>query len=239
MQNILHEIPRPNKRFLQTIQNVEVHDHVCLLYRDSQEGLASAAAFIEAGLRKHDQCIYISDDNTPEAVLQALEHAGITTENMLETEQLVLGTKDGSYLENGSFSPDTTIKVFAEASHQATSKGFRAVRGCAEMTWQLADDSHTETEHLLEYEARINDELFPKHQVVGMCQFNMNRFGAAAIREIIYTHPVVIIGGLMCENIYYKPPGMHRVNSGNDLAELEVKKMVNDVYRFAERRYGF
>ncbi len=215
-----------------------MHDHVCLLYRDSHEGLASAVAFIEAGLRDHDQCIYITDDNPPEDVLQALERSGVDIEYSLQSEQLVLGTKDGSYLESGTFKPNAAIKLFQEASRQATSNGFRAVRGCAEMTWQL-NSSHTETEHLLDYESRLNEELFRDHQVVGMCQFNINRFGAAAIREIIYTHPIVIIGGLMCENIYYKPPGTYRPNTSDEIAEWEVKNIVQDIYKFSENRYGF
>ena len=238
MQDILQEIPRPNKRFLQTVQNVAIHDHVCLLYRDSQEGLASAAAFIESGLRNHDQCIYISDDNSPEEVLGALERHGIDAESDLRSGQLILGTKDESYVENGSFSPDAAINMFAEASYEATSKGFRAVRGCAEMTWQL-NTEHAETDQLLEYETRLNNELFPEHQVLGMCQFNINRFSAAAIREIIYTHPIVIIGGLMCENIYYKPPQTYRINNRAEIAEWEVKNMVKDIHSFAESRYGF
>ena len=236
MQEVLHDLPRPNKQLLDTIRDISLHEHVCLLYRDKDEGLASAGAFIQAGLEQNDQCVYVADDNAVADVVKALTQRGINVDAALETQQLIIGTKQETYLLDGYFDPDQAIAFFAQASREAQSSRFRAVRGCAEMTWQLGGEPGTD--RLLEYESKMNSELFPNNNVLGVCQFNLSSFSPWIIREVIYTHPVVIVGGLVCVNLYYKSPGVYRPRVSSENAELDIKRMLKEIFAFAKIRYN-
>ncbi|MBW3537897.1 MEDS domain-containing protein [Candidatus Parcubacteria bacterium] len=223
-------IPRPNDRSIQTVANTRLHDHICLIYRDKQEALVTASAFIKAGLEQNDQCVYVADDNSTEDVNEALKQVGIKTKSVQGNSQLITATKQNSYLIDGVFDPDKSIGFFADASKQAEANGYRAVRGAAEMSWQLGGSPGSE--RLLEYESKMNRELFPKYKAVGLCQYSAERFSPEILREVIYTHPVVIIGGLVCKNFYYKPPEEYTPSNENGAAEKEVSRMLTNIFEF-------
>lgn len=234
MFDALEKIPRPSDRFRTTLRELSLHEHICLLYRDQEEGLLSACEFVQHGLEQGDQCVYVADDNTSEEVTAMLSMRGVDTERAISSGQLIIVTKQESYLKEGSFDPDTTINFFAAAADDALKANYRGVRGAAEMTWQLGGDPGTE--RLLEYESKMNDQLFPKHSVLGMCQFNVRRFSPEMLKEILFTHPVVVVGGLVCQNLYYTPPGEYHPRPSIN-AEYEVKEMIKNIFDLARMRF--
>jgi hypothetical protein len=64
------------------------------------------------------------------------------------------------------------------------------------MEWAL--EGQQCLDDLVEYEARLN--------MVGFCVYDLAKFGAGTIVDIIRTHPVVMIGGTFHQNPYYVPP---------------------------------
>ena len=58
---------------------------------------------------------------------------------------------------------------------------------------------------IIEYETRLNHVL-PKYDDVVVCSYDLTRFSAAVVMDILRTHPRVIIGGILRENPYYVPP---------------------------------
>jgi hypothetical protein len=224
------------ERLLETIEQAQIHDHLCLLYRNQTEELTAAVAFMAAGLEARDMCVYVANDNSVSQVAKAMERAGIDVTAAVKRKQLVLATKKESYLRNGRFEPDEAINFFADTADKAQAEGWRALRGNAEMTWQLGGDPGTG--RLTEYEAKMNRKLFPAHEVMGLCQYNMKRFSPATIRDVLYTHPRVIIGNLVCKNFYYKPPEEFLARNDESwadddaIAELEVPRMLDNIYQF-------
>lgn len=219
------------ERLLETIEEAQVHDHLCLLYRNQTEELRAALAFIAAGLRLHDLCVYVADDNSVSSVVKAMKRAGIAVDAAVKRKQLVFATKQESYLQKGRFDPNEAIDFFAKTADIAQQDGWHALRGDAEMTWQLGGDPGAD--RLIEYESKMNSDLFPAHEVMGLCQFNMMRFSPATIRDVLYTHPRVIVGNVVCKNFYYKPPEEF-VAQDDDRATLEVARMVDNILRFEQ-----
>jgi hypothetical protein len=54
----------------------------------------------------------------------------------------------------------------------------------------------------VEYEARLNG-LLSKHDDPVVCNFDSSKFGASVAQDIMRTHPLVIIGGLLRENAFF------------------------------------
>jgi hypothetical protein len=58
---------------------------------------------------------------------------------------------------------------------------------------------------IVEYETRLNHVL-PKYDDVVVCTYDITRFSASVVMDILRTHPRVIIGGFLQENPFYVPP---------------------------------
>ena len=57
----------------------------------------------------------------------------------------------------------------------------------------------------VEYETRLNHVLPAFHDPV-ICTYDLSRFDASVVIDIMRTHPMVIIGGILQENPFYVPP---------------------------------
>lgn len=71
------------------------------------------------------------------------------------------------------------------------------------MEWALIDMPGVED--LIEYESRLNDFL-PDYDDVVVCTYDLNKFSANVVMDVMHTHPIVIIGGILQENSFYVPP---------------------------------
>jgi hypothetical protein len=71
------------------------------------------------------------------------------------------------------------------------------------MEWALEDLPGVHD--IVEYETRLNHVL-PKYDDVVVCTYDITKFSAAFIMDILRTHPEVIIGGTLQKNPFYVPP---------------------------------
>jgi len=58
----------------------------------------------------------------------------------------------------------------------------------------------------MEYETRLN-QVLSKYDDPVTCNYNPSKFGARVAMDIMRTHPLVIIGGLLRENPFFILPG--------------------------------
>jgi hypothetical protein len=57
----------------------------------------------------------------------------------------------------------------------------------------------------LEYETRVN-YVVPKYDDPVICTYDLSKFGAGMVMDMMRTHPVVIIGEVLQENPFFVPP---------------------------------
>jgi hypothetical protein len=69
--------------------------------------------------------------------------------------------------------------------------------------WALQQFS--DVEDLMEYEARFN-YIWPKYNDAIVCVYYTWKFGADTLMQILRTHSLAIIGGIIQENPYYVMP---------------------------------
>lgn len=215
----------------QRTEEAQVHDHLCLLYHGRAEALAGAIPFVKAGLEQHDLCAYIADDNTTVQVVDSLKASGVDVAGAIGRGQLLVATKSDSYLAQHYFDPEQAIDFFIETATQAVERGFRALRGIGEMTWQLGREPGVEL--FGRYESKLND-VFPEHRMLGFCQYNLDRFSPDAIQQAIHTHPKIVISGVIVANPYYRAPG--EFECGPHETAGNVAQMLGDLYGLAGAR---
>ena len=73
----------------------------------------------------------------------------------------------------------------------------------ANMEWALED--RPGVRDIVEYESRLN-YILPKYDDTVVCTYDLGKFSASAVMDILRTHPMVIVGDVMQENPFYTPP---------------------------------
>jgi hypothetical protein len=71
------------------------------------------------------------------------------------------------------------------------------------MDWAVEDRSYIDD--LVEFESRVND-VWRSHDDAVICTYQLGKFGGDTVIDIMRTHPMIIIGGLLHRNPFYVPP---------------------------------
>lgn len=228
------------RTFVEAVTQLRPGDHLCLIYETTEEQLATVVPFMRLGLERRERCLYIFDENTEQTVLEALRAGGVAVEKALASGALSVVGKRETYVREGRFDPDLMIELLARSTAEARAAGFSALRASGEMTWALAGE--TGSERLIEYEAKLN-RFLPGSDCLAICQYNRNRFSAEVIRDVIRTHPLVIVGRTVYRNPFFVPPDELLAPSPEKevnrlLGQLvEAAKIEAELYR-SERKFA-
>ncbi len=185
------------------VRTIARGDHLCYICGNREAGLALAIPFLKAGLENNERCVYIVDDTPPEAVLAALEGAGVAAEPLVDAGQLCILGRDDFYLEGGRFDPQRVLDQFTASAAEAQESGYAGLRAAGEMTWALRDVRGAE--RLAEYEAKVN-YLLPRIPMTALCIYNREKFPENMLLEVIKTHPLVMLYDEPLQNLEYVPP---------------------------------
>ncbi len=210
-------------------------DHICHIYSSDLERMAVAVPFVRDGLSRGDRCVYASDDAVG-GFVEALNAAGIEVARECERGRLQLLTKRDSYLRWGSFAPEAMMGFLCQAEAQALADGFSGLRFASEMTWALGPEPGCD--RLIEYEAMLNRFVAGGRSVI-LCQYDHSRFGLSYIHDVLLTHPVAVLGALVCPNPYYEPPELVLFPAPNATAEFKAKRVAWWIAQLKRARVDF
>jgi PAS domain S-box-containing protein len=216
---------------LTALEQLAPHDHLCSIYESSEEHFAVAIPFIRIGLDRGEKCIYIADDGTEAVVRDAMSAEGIDVERAIATDSLVLEKKEAAYLKQGSFDPEWMFTFWADATAEAMSQGFSALRATGETEWVLRGAPGLE--RWMEYESRLT-HMLADHNCSALCQYNRQLFPPEVILDVIRTHPTVIYRGVVCRNMYHVPPDELL---GANQAAREVERQLKNIREREEIEY--
>jgi hypothetical protein len=95
------------------------------------------------------------------------------------------------------------LALIEEALQSGAAAGYPLTRFVAHMEWALLDKPGVDD--LVEFETRVNYVL-PKYDDPVICTYDLSKFSASVVMDIMRTHPVVIIGEVLQENPFFVPP---------------------------------
>ncbi len=192
-------------------------DHACLIYDSQQEQLEIIVPFIKEGLERNERCIYIVHENSIEEMSALFASAGIDVGREQRRGSLVFQDSREIYLSSAPFDPDKKLELMSESARQAVADGFSGLRSVSEMNWVACEEPGCE--RAAEYEAKLNG-LVPNISITSMCQYNRGQTSPSIIRNVLRTHPLVVIGGKARRNIYYEPAEIF-LNLASDSERVE------------------
>jgi hypothetical protein len=177
--------------------------HVCVLYHSTDEEYRVLRPFISEGFRNGDKAFHIIDRKHRPEHLRRLQEAGIDVTDTERTGQLEVRGWEDAHLRPGWFDQHAMLALVEEALTDAKSRGFSFTRWVANMGWAL--EERPGVTDLVEYCTRLND-VVPKHEATVVCTYDLARFSASSVIDVLRSHPVAVIGGIVHENPFFVPP---------------------------------
>jgi hypothetical protein len=189
--------------------------HACAFFSSDDEEQAVLGPFAREGMAANDRLVQIINDQHREDRERRLKADGIDVAAATASGQLDIRPWERAYLSGvKGFSPDAMLALIQEVLKESRSSGFGMTRLWANMEWALEDVPGVD--QIVEYETRLNHVL-PEYDDVVVCTYDLNRFSAATVMDILRTHPQVIVGGVLQQNPFFVPPDEF-------LAELKARR---------------
>lgn len=174
--------------------------HVCAFLNGPTDGDAVLDPFVSDGIDRGDRLLYLVDPSESAAPVNRLRHLGYDAAGLLDQHRCEVRTWTETYLAGGSFDQAAMLRILDTMLLGPDGPRIRLI---ADMDW--AADRSDAGEHLIEFEARANF-IHAHHQHVVICAYDAARFDGAFVIDILRTHPMVLIGGMLQENPFFVPP---------------------------------
>jgi hypothetical protein len=180
--------------------------HICAFFNSTEEARRILLPFITEGLEIGDKALHTIDPKKHDEHIRWLSSSGIDVDAARNKEQLEILDWTDSHLRGGRFDKEWTLAFWQKAAQDAKSKGFPLVRFVSQMEWVLETDLNLD--ELLEYEAKANDAWIRQDGPVNpaICVYDLRKFRGDIVMDVMRTHPLVIVGGLLQENPFFVPP---------------------------------
>jgi hypothetical protein len=177
--------------------------HACAFFNSADEEYRTLMPFIKEGFDFGDRAVHIVDPELRDDHRARLHSAGLDVDEEEQRGRFQCCCWTDAYLRDGRFEQDRMLAFLQETLDAGRAKGFPMTRLVAHMEW--ATGKSPGVEDLVEYEMRIN-HMWPLHQDAVICVYDLARFRADTVMDIMRMHPVVVIGGIVQENPFFVPP---------------------------------
>lgn len=177
--------------------------HACAFFHSREEEYDLLLPFSKSGVEAGERLFQVVDKAHLEERRKRLVEAGIDVSEAERKGQVEIRPWENAYLRGNRFDQHAMLALIEEVLKDGRSSGFPMTRLWANMEWAL--DDLPGVHEIVEYETRLNHVL-PNYDDVVVCTYDLNKFSAPVVMDIMRTHPQVIIGGVLLENPFYVSP---------------------------------
>jgi MEDS: MEthanogen/methylotroph, DcmR Sensory domain len=179
--------------------------HICALFNSVDEEHRVLRSFIKEGFDRGEKAFHIVDPRLREEHLKRLADAGIDVERAVGSGQLQVRVWQECQFRGDRFDQDAMLALIEEVLQSGAGAGYRLTRFLGHMEWALLDNPGLDELSFVEFETRVN-YVSPKYEDPLICAYDLSKFSARLMVDVIRTHPVVLIGGVLQENPFFVPP---------------------------------
>ena len=177
--------------------------HVCAFFNTDDDEYRVLLPFIKDGFDCGDKAVHVVNPGQQPDHLRRLAEVGIDACTAASKGQLELRTNTETYLRDGRFDQGRMLQAFEQLASGNANGGFPRSRIVCRMDWAV--EGGTFIDDVVEFESRVND-LWRDHDDAVICTYHLSKFGGDAVIDIMRTHPLIIIGGILQQNPFFVPP---------------------------------
>lgn len=179
------------------------HRHVCAFFCSANDEYNALLPFICDGLDCGQRAFHVLPERHVDDHVTRLRSAGIDVEAAQRSGQLEVALPQDTYLRTGRFDKEDMLSLIQQVLQKGSALGFPLTRMIAHsetalVNWKSRND-------WAEYEMRLNSVLSNFDDAV-ICTFDVNLLNTALAIDILRTHPVVVMGGVLVENSFFTNP---------------------------------
>jgi hypothetical protein len=177
--------------------------HACAFFHSRDEEYELLLPFAKEGFQAGDRMFQVVDRAHRDERRHRLSDSGVDLEKAESAGQFEIRVWEEAYLRGNRFDQHAMLHLAETVLRDSRDQGFPVTRFWANMEWALED--FPGVHDIVEYEARAN-KFLPQYPAFVVCTYDLNKFSAPVVMDIMRTHPHVIIGGVLQENPFYVPP---------------------------------
>jgi hypothetical protein len=182
---------------------LDEHRHVCAFFNSNDEKYRVLLPFIKDGFDRGDKAVHVVNPDERHDHLRRLAAVGIDPAAAEVSGQFELRTNTEAYLRDGRFDKDQMLNAFEQMVTDSAKGKFPVSRIICHMDWAAEDRKHIDD--LVEFESRVN-AVWDRHDDTVICVYDLAKFGGATVMDMMRTHPMIIIGGILHQNPFFVPP---------------------------------
>lgn len=176
--------------------------HVCAFFNSREEQNRVLMPFLKEGVERGEKVLRIMDIRLHDDYLAAYREGGINVDAAEKNGQFEVRHWDDTYLKDGCFDGERMIRLLVEGLKENRER-YGLTRAVGNMEWAL--EPAPGVTDIVEYEAKLN-YIMADHPDPLVCVYDLNKHSASVVMDILRTHPMVIVGGVLQENPLYVPP---------------------------------
>lgn len=177
---------------------VPLGTHIACWYRTPEEKFSTLRDYLKAGIQEGQLCMCLIPAEEVEEFTASLSPGMAVA---AKGGRLQIGASDDFYFKNKKFHPNKLIGSYPDLVRNAKQNGFHSIRAAGEIPWRILAQMSMPT--FFAYEERLNADFFDLFPVIGLCLFDMTRFGTEWTLGILRTHPVMLASGRSFQNPSY------------------------------------
>jgi hypothetical protein len=177
--------------------------HVCAFFNSEDEEYRVLLPFIRNGFDCGHKAVHVVSAERHDRHIKHLAAAGIDAAAAQRSGQLELRVNTDTYLRDGRFDQDRMLQMFERIASGSTDGPYPLSRIVCQMEWA---SRHPYCIHdLIEFEARVND-VWCRHDDTVICVYDLAKFSGDIVMDVMRTHPMIIVGGILQQNPFFVPP---------------------------------
>ncbi|RYY02305.1 MAG: hypothetical protein EOO53_11930 [Gammaproteobacteria bacterium] len=189
--------------------------HICAFFNSRDEEYEVLIPFFKQGIDQGEKVLHIVNPVNTEDHRSRLVNAGIDTHHCESCGQLEVISWQNAYLDpDGRFDKAKMLETINHITGEGLDAGFPRLRIMGDMEWVFSDTPGAED--ILEYEAEVNEVLELNRQPA-VCVYDIAKLSGSMMMDLLRTHPLTLIGGVVQENPFYTP-------AAEMLQELRLRK---------------
>jgi hypothetical protein len=190
--------------------------HVCAFFDSRDQEYEALIPYYRQAVEAGEKNFHIIDPSLVDEHRARLESSGIDTHQCEACGQLEVVTWPEAYLDDeGKFDKERMLRMVDRLTGSGRDAGFTRLRIMGNMDWAFEDVAAAP--ELIEYEAEVN-EIIERNRQPAVCVYDMAKLSGAMLMDVLRTHPLTLINGVVQENPFFIPPS-------EMLKELESRKM--------------
>jgi MEDS: MEthanogen/methylotroph, DcmR Sensory domain len=179
---------------------LDPYRHVCAFVNSRDEERRILDPFVTQGLERGEKVLYLVDSAERANLVSHLRYLGFDMPALLGQRRCEVRTWAETYLRGGRFDQAAMLGLLDEFLVGTRSPRIRMV---ADMGWAVGQDGVGAL--LIEFEARANF-VHANHGHVVICVYDTAKFDGDFVIDILRTHPMALIGGVLQVNPFFVPP---------------------------------